>query len=237
MDEQYAVRQATLATLERYGLEKMAASPGLLSRLGSAATWAFKNHPSPGYGSGVAGTVKDVAHSTANLAREFAVGSPADVWQSFRRNAQRSGSHLKAYGDMLKDYYWAPHDPNASRWGRVSHNVLNRGLGMAATGFDVYQAVTGDPSQRFGDYAAAATGALLNPITGSMGWKLGPLAHVAVTNAARTLGHKLDPVTDPPLPLVQSAPRLAPHVRRALRAHNMLANGSTEDLGALIEGD
>lgn len=219
MTPEYAVREATTLTLRKYGLEKIATSGGALGR---AATWLFRNHPSPGYGPGALGVVKEVAHSGANLARELAVGSPVDAWHAFRQDAKARGSHLGAYGKLLKDYYWAPHAPDSGTLGRAGGNAM-RALGLGLTGLDLYQAVTGDPSQRRGDLAAAATGALIGPVTGSMGWKLGPLAHVGITNAARSLGHRFDPPAVPPRDLVQQPAAIGPHIRRAIRAHNMIS--------------
>lgn len=236
MPEPYAVQQAVQDTLRRYGLEKVGATPGLASRLGGVMLAPFRNHPSPGYGPGAINTLKDVAHTGANIARELAVGSPVDAWKAFRQNAQARGSHLKAYGKLLKDYYWAPHAPDAGALGRAGGNAM-RALGLGLTGLDFYQAVTGDPSQRRGDLAAAATGALIGPVTGSMGWKLGPMAHVAITNAARSLGHRLDPATTPPTELTQAAPTIGPHIRRAIRAHNMLAGGGDLNPSELLQDD
>ena len=232
MVPQYAVRRAEEDTLRRYGLTKVALNAGALGR---AATWLFRNHPSPGYGPGAWNTAKDVAHTSANLAREIAVGSPVDAWHAFRQDAQARGSHLKAYGKLLKDYYWAPHAPDAGMLGRAGGNAM-RALGLGLTGLDIYQAMTGDPSQRRGDLAAAATGALIGPVTGTMGWKLGPLAHVGITNAARSLGHRFDPPTTPPRELAQMPPTVGPHIRRAIRAHNLLSGAPGADAGSLVEG-
>jgi hypothetical protein len=232
MRTQYAVRQAEEDTLRRYGLTKEALDA---RSLGRAATWLFRNHPSPGYGPEFRNVAKDVAHTGANFAREIAVGSPVDAWHAFRQDAQARGSHLKAYGKLLKDYYWAPHAPDSGTLGRAGGNAM-RALGIGMTGLDLYQAMTGDPSQRRGDLAAAATGALIGPITGSMGWKLGPMAHVAVTNAARNLGHRLDPPVTPPRELVPMPPAVGPHIRRAIRAHNMLSGAPGLDAGSFVEG-
>lgn len=236
MGPQYAVQRAVDDTLRRYGLEKVGAGPGLAGRLGEVLLAPFRNHPSPGYGPGALNTLKDVAHTGANIARELAVGSPVDAWKVFRQDAQARGSHLKAYGKLLKDYYWAPHAPNATGFDKTLGNA-GRALGLGMTGLDFYQAITGDPTQRRGDLAAAATGALIGPVTGSMGWKLGPMAHVAITNAARSLGHRLDPATTPPTQLAQAAPTIGPHIRRAIRAHNMLAGGGDLNPSELLQDD
>lgn len=232
MAPQYDVPAARYATLARYGITKEALDSGSLGR---AATWLFRNHPAPNYGSGFWNTTKGLVHNGANFAREIAVGSPVEAWTRFRQDAKARGSHLGAYGQMLKDYYWAPHDQNATAWGRAGRN-FDRALGLGFTGLDLYQAVTGDPAQRKGDLAAAATGAILGPITGSMGWKLGPLVHTAITNGVRSVAHRFDPPTEPPTPLTQETPSALPHIRRAIRAHKMLAGGELNP-SELFEGD
>ena len=233
MSQEYAVRMAAEATLRRYGFAKEALDA---DSLGRAATWLFRNHPSPGYGPGALNTAKDLLHSGANLGRAFLVGSPVNAWKAFQQNARTGGSYLKAYGDLLKNYYWAPHHPNATGFDRVLGNA-SRAVGLGVTGLDLYQAITGDPAQRRGDLAAAATGALIGPITGSMGFQLGPLAHVAVTNLARSAGHRFDPPANPPRELTQQPPSIGPHIRRAIRAHNMLAGGDAAGLGEVLQDD
>lgn len=246
MGPQYAVQRAVDDTLRRYGLEKIGdgsaiTGPSLLGQMGRMLLSPLRNHPSPGYGPARMNfrwqdKARDAIHTTANLARELAVGSPVDAWKAFRQDAQARGSHLKAYGKLLKDYYWAPHAPDSGALGRAGGNAM-RALGLGLTGLDFYQAVTGDPTQRRGDLAAAATGALIGPVTGSMGWKLGPMAHVAITNGARSLGHRLDPATTPPTQLAQAAPTIGPHIRRAIRAHNMLAGDGDLNPSELLPDD
>lgn len=233
-DPQYAV-------LARYGLSKLAADPTLLSRLGDAAKWVFSRHPNthtyeglapvmkevpgllwgkrlvptgaqamqklPGRGPGFVNALKDHGHAVGDLARDIYLGSPVDAWRDFQKHRADAGSTLGGLGRFAKNYYWHPQ----------AGGLMNT-LGVASTGFDIYHALTGDPSQRRGDIAAALTGAAISPITGHMGTLIGAPIHLAVTGAARRLGHKFDP----PSPEGEGTPfvaRVDPrgHARRWLR--------------------
>lgn len=243
LESEYAVR-----VLRRYGIDKLAASPSLLSKGVDAAKWLFTQHPNThsyiglgpagheiergtnwlgrqvwkhkpmaqqalqpiaGRGPGLLNALKDTAHTWGDVARDMYLGSPVSGWQDFQKHrAAAGGSYLKGYGRFLKHDYWHP-----------EHPVMNA-IGLGMTGMDIYHAATGDPSQRRGDFAAAATGAAITPITGRMGALIGAPIHLALTGAARNLGHRFDP---PPAggPVEQTpyAPRLDPrgHTRRWLR--------------------
>jgi len=236
--EQYAVR-----TLRRYGLEKFASDPSLLGRLGAGAKWLFSRHPNththmgmgpatyrevpgllwgtnrvpslsrmyqelPGRGPGLVNALKDHGQAWGDLVRDIYLGSPVDAWKSFQQHKQNSGSTLGGLGRFAKEYYWHPQ----------SGGFMNA-LGVAATGYDLYRALTGDPSQRRGDMAAALTGAAIAPVTGHMGALLGAPIHLGVIGLARRLGHKFDPPATGESQPTPYAPRLDPrgHTRRWLR--------------------
>jgi hypothetical protein len=91
--------------------------------------------------------------------------------------------------------------------------------------------------ERFGDgYHFLKHQVLFGLIPGIIGWKLGPLVHTAITNGVRSVAHRFDPPTEPPTPLTQETPSALPHIRRAIRAHKMLAGGELNP-SELFEGD
>ena len=238
-DVQYAV-------LARYGLDKLAADPSLLSRAGGAAKWLFSRHPNahtyeglasagseitrgknwlgrevwkhkpmveqamqtlPGRGPGLLNALKDQGHAWGDVARDIYFGSPVDAWKDFQNKRWHAGSTLGGLGRFAKDYYWHPQ----------AGGVMNS-LGVAATGYDLYHALTGDESQRKGDMAAALTGAAIAPVTGHLGTLIGAPVHLALTGAARRLGHKFD-APAPGAEAPSFSPRVDPrgHTRRWLR--------------------
>lgn len=123
------------------------------------------------------------------MAKNIAIGDPAGTLGQFQALRRTHGA-LGAYGRMLKDYHWTPRKPG--EWSPY----LWRALGTAATGADLYGAITGDPNERAANLAGVAAGALAGPVTGSLGVLGGNYAHNAVVNLARRAGHALDPKPD-----------------------------------------
>lgn len=128
-----------------------------------------------------------VLGTLGSVARNVAIGDPVGTWEQFQ-GLRRAHGALGAYGRMLKDYHWAPRQPG--QWAVTPW--IFRGLGLAQTGNDFYQAVAGDPGSRMANLAGATAGALVGPATGSLGVLGSMYAHGAIVDAARRAGHLLD---------------------------------------------
>lgn len=137
------------------------------------------------------------------IAKNIAIGDPAGTWEQFQ-GLRRAHGTLGAYGRMLKEYHWPTRQQD--QWAVTPW--ISRGMGLAQTGKDFYQAVAGDPASRMANLAGATAGALVGPVTGSFGFLGGSYAHGAVVDAARRVGHLLDKTPDEP---IEGASPLRPH--------------------------
>ena len=185
---QYAVQEAAMrAALEHYGIEKVAGAMDTFKRV---ITAPFRSHMPMTPRPGALGAIKDTAQGFADFGRAVVFGNPVDTYHQFQ-NLRKDHGTAGAYGRMLKDWYWSGTPQNAS-FGDKAINWMNRASTAVDLGLNGYQLATGDPDQRWGDAAATAAGLVAAPITGHMGMFAGHKAHVALTDAARTLGHRLD---------------------------------------------
>lgn len=221
MNDQYAVSRSyemgVDATWTRLGFTKTA---GTLDTVKRIASWPFRFHQLSGTPTTFGQKVWHGAAPILDMTRHMVIGSPVDEWNRFQHLRQQSGSGLKAYGQMAKDYLWSPvytGEGGAGKWIRRGMNAL----GVAGTGYEAYRALTGDPSQRAGDIAALGTSLVAGPVTGSLGMFAGPMVHSALTSTARSAGHLLDSPTQQPLELPPSRD-VPEHVSRALRSYNTI---------------
>lgn len=221
MNDQYAVSRSYQEGVDdawaRLGFTKTA---GTLDTVKRIASWPFRFHQLSGTPTTFGQKVWHGAAPILDMTRHMVIGSPVDEWNRFQHLRQQSGSGLKAYGQMAKDYIWIPKTPFESGGGKWFRRGMNT-LGLAMTGAEAYRALTGDPSQRAGDIAALGTSLVAGPITGSLGMYVGPDVHRALTSAARSAGHLLDTPTQQPLELPPSRD-VPEHVSRALRSYNTI---------------
>ena len=173
-----------------------------------------------GRGPGFTNFMKDFGHTSGELIRDWNFGSPVDMAKEMRTAYRSAGGGVagvgKAIGNQYRDYYWHPE----------AGGLMNM-AGVGLTGYDLYSAVTGDPSQRKGDLASAAAGAAIAPFTGRLGSVAGMPIHMAVTNAARRFGHRFDAQPNGPaaLPFTPQYD-VQGHTRRWLRTNPLGAAGA-----------
>lgn len=228
MSERYGVRKAreqgAEATLSQLGFVKEAAGWDTVKKVVSAP---FHFHPPTAPATTWGGTALQVGGQVADMGRHMIFGSPIDDWRRFQQLRQESGSGVKAYGKMLKDYMWAPAYPGEGTLGKWTRRIMG-GLGTAATLHEGYRAFTGPESQRAGDVAALGASLVAGPVTGSVGMFAGPVLHNTLTNAARSVGHRLDKPTELPLEL-PARTNPAGHYGRAMRAANTLRDPTSAE--------
>lgn len=228
MHDQYGVRKARErgadAALMKLGFVKEAAGWDTVKRVVSAP---FRFHPLQSTPTTLGEKVWHGAAHVLDMGRHLVFGSPINDWERFQHLRQQSGSGLKAYGQMAKDYMWSPKTPFESGGGKWFRRGMNT-LGLAMTGAEAYRALTGDPSQRAGDIAALGTSLVAGPVTGSLGMFAGPMVHSALTSTARSAGHLLDSPTQQPLELPPSRD-VPEHVSRALRSYNTIKDQTGAD--------
>lgn len=228
MHDQYGVRKARErgadAALMKLGFVKEAAGWDTVKRVVSAP---FRFHPLQGTPTTLGEKVWHGAAPVLDMGRHLVFGSPINDWERFQHLRQQSGSGLKAYGQMAKDYLWTPKqwsEGNGGKWLRRGMNAL----GLAGTGYEAYRALTGDPSQRAGDVAALGASLVAGPVTGSLGVFAGPVAHQLITSGARQAGHLLDTPTEQPL-TVPSSRDVPAHISRAFRSINSIKDQTGAD--------
>lgn len=213
--DQYAVQDAAMyAALERYGITKVAGAVDTFKRIAYAPFRSrMPTSPRPGFWGGV----KDVAQGIGDMGRAMVFGSPVDAYHQFQHLRKDRGA-LGAYGHMLKDWFWSTNPPDATT-GDKAINWMNRAGTIVDLGNNALQVAQGDPDQRWGDVTALGASLVAAPVTGHLGMFAGHKVNTMLTDAARSLGHRLDPKTPkgarPPAYAPPSTPRS--YMRPALR--------------------